>query len=93
MSNKKISDHPDFARVLEHAVYIADEIINSVGTEEEDLANASVTVSAEFLLDFTDMLIEFAAIYEDFDPSEHLALLELCRNHQTDRFTGKMTKH
>ena len=83
MSNEKISDHPDFVRVLEHAVYIADEILASVGEDDEDLANASVTVSAEFLLDFTDMLVEFAAIYEDFDPTEHLALLDLCRNHQT----------
>lgn len=89
----KLTDDPVFYNLLEHAVYIADEILTSVGTNQEDLERAQVTCSADYILDMTDMLIQFAAMYEGFDPSEHIGLLELCRNHQTDRFTGKMTKH
>lgn len=87
---EKITDHPDFHKILEQAVYCLDEIL--CGVEESEMDTTQVSVSAAFLADLTDLLIEFACVYEEFKAEEHLHLLDLCRTHQTDRFTGDMTK-
>lgn len=77
-----ITDQPQFYKMVEHAVAIADEILCECGEDDETLQNSTVSVSADFMLDMTDCLIEFACRYEDFDPGEIVGLLELQRLHQ-----------
>lgn len=77
-----ITEHPEFYKMIEHAIAISDEILCECGEDDETLQNSAVTVSADFILDMTDIIVEFACRYEDFDPSEIIGLLELQRLHQ-----------
>lgn len=77
-----ITDSPQFFKMVEHAVAISDEILCECGEDEETLENSRVTLSANFVLDMTDCLVEFACRYEGFDPADIVGLLELQRLHQ-----------
>lgn len=77
-----ITDNAGFYKMIEHAVAISDEILCECGEDVETLEGSAVTISADFMLDMADCLVEFAMRYEDFDPADIVGLLELQRLHQ-----------
>lgn len=77
-----LCDEQDFALVLEHAVQVADEILATAGEDPDVLENCAITLPADFVLDMIDYLVEYACRYEEFDPTETIALLELHRSYQ-----------
>lgn len=60
----KISEQQWFAMLLEHAVSMASHILDEV--DEVNLDKSNVTLSADFVIDLLDCVIEYACRYEDF---------------------------
>lgn len=88
---KPICQERWFSMLLEHAVQMNNHILDEV--DEEDLDETSVTVSASFILDMTDCIIEYASRYEGF--AEDLDDLILMYQEQAKRQVkfGQRTVH
>ena len=98
MSEKEedlICREKQFASVLAHVVQLNEHLIEETGGDQETLEGSHVTVSADFLADCFDLLIEYALRYEGEVFSEvHDGLIQMYEA-QTKRGAGfgSKTKH
>lgn len=71
---KLICEERDFAKTLEDAGVMGTHILDCL--DDDQLEDATVSVTADFLLTVMDMLLEYAGRYENFDVSEIVEMYE-----------------